>query len=163
MSEPLFLYSTNSRLAYLVAKRYYDDLHYVWCSPNFDATSSTILDFTNPPSSTPKAIYHNFLRDVNSNDQHSALIAQNRMGVSSGAIAKLRQGKITRSQKNDILTMASAADVQMFRPLLFVIPYCTVKHLLKKVPLGERANPLSLEYKIEKLPRAFFDVIQLES
>jgi hypothetical protein len=163
MSEPLVLYSTNSLLAYLIARRYYGDVHYVWCSPNFDATSSIAIDFTNPPSSTPKAIYYNFLKDVSSNDQHSRLIAQNRVGISNGAIEKFRQKKITRSQKKDILTLASTADIQKFRPLLFVIPHIKVKYLLKKVPLGERANPLSLEYKIENLPREFFDMIQLES
>jgi hypothetical protein len=53
---------------------------------------------------------------------------------------------------------AQAAD---FMPLLYVIPYNAVTHLLREVPVSQRAHPLSEEFVIEALPGELFDVISL--
>jgi hypothetical protein len=80
----------------------------------------------------------------------------------AGARAKQRAGVITFEELGTIEAMASKAQVAAFQPLLYVIPYSGVSHLLKDVPVADRANPISPEYLIEELPTDFFDVIALE-
>ncbi|MBI3374798.1 MAG: hypothetical protein HY017_24000 [Betaproteobacteria bacterium] len=63
---------------------------------------------------------------------------------------------------NDILAIEAAAQSADFRPLLYVIPFVAVSHLLKEVPVSRRAHPLSQEYIIEELPTELFDAIELE-
>jgi hypothetical protein len=41
------------------------------------------------------------------------------------------------------------------------MPYDKVAHLLKNVPVADRAHPLSVEFVIEELPRNLFDVIEI--
>jgi hypothetical protein len=47
------------------------------------------------------------------------------------------------------------------RPLLYIIPFEQVKGIVTRVPVSERAHPMSVEYKVEALPRAAFDMVEL--
>jgi len=69
---------------------------------------------------------------------------------------------ITDDELREITEIAAAADCADFRPLLYVIPYVAVSHLLKEVAVSKRAHPLSPEYVIEELPTELFDAIELE-
>jgi hypothetical protein len=70
------LYSTNVFLKLLIQEKYMHDIHYVWCSENFDsATVSTHSSaYLVPPSSNPADIFRTLRRDVDKHDQHSAKI-----------------------------------------------------------------------------------------
>ena len=49
----------------------------------------------------------------------------------------------------------------MFKPLLYIIPFETVKDICERVPLAEKAHPLSQEFIIKELKGNMFDIIEL--
>ena len=156
------LYSVNTWLAYNISLRYYGGVHYVWCSPIFSARNHPGYHATPPPTSCPSDIYHSLAEEVRRRDGHSTKIADNRAGLVAGAQKKHSSGIITEIELNEIEAIAAAADCADFRPLLYLIPFMSVSHLLKEVPIAERAHPLSPEFLIEELPTEFFDTIELE-
>ena len=139
------LYSVNTWLAYNIGVQYYGGVHYVWCSPIFSARNHAGFIATPPPTSCPSDIYHNLAEEVRRRDGHSAKIAENRVGLVKGAQMKQAAGAITANELRGIEEIAVAADRADFRPLLYVIPYVGVSHLLKDVPVIKRAHPLSQE------------------
>ncbi len=155
----IVLYSTNSWLAYVIAERYYGGNHYVWCTPHFDPSSVPSIEYTVPPSSSPVEIYRNLGEDVRRVDHHSSRIAANKAGLLTGIHAKKEAGDITDDQANDIASIVDAAETRHFRPLVYVIPSALVSGRVEDVPIDQRANPLSVEYIIRRLPRRCFDVI----
>jgi len=158
--DHLVLYSTNTWLAHKVSKEYYDDFHFVWCSPYFSARSVSGYDYTNPPSSSPGEIYDRLFADVAAGDRHSAKIKDNRWGIIEGAEKKCLEGRITRKQLREIREVVKDAEMLKFRPLLYIIPFASVVNMIKDAPIHARANPLSKEYIIERLPRSHFDIIE---
>lgn len=156
---PIVLYSTKSWLAYIIAERYYRSEHHVWCTPYFDPSSVSELDYTVPPSSSPSAIYRTLRDDVRTGDKHSAKIESNKVGIQRGATHMVNRGVIAKEQQEDILSIVEEADANSFRPLILVIPFMLVRNLCKEPPPSQRAHPLSDEFIIERLPRNRFDVI----
>jgi hypothetical protein len=160
MKEPLLLYSTNTWLAYAIAERYYGGVHYVWCSPVYDG--STAERHVNiPPSSSPADLYRSLLLDTERGERHSELLEKNRKGLDGGAKAKLLAGKITEMDQAEIGKAIKTADLRDFRPVLYVIPFERVRGMVVEVPVPERAHPMSVEYRIEELPRDCFDLLEL--
>jgi|SRR6266850_3966866 len=159
MPNPLLLYSTNTLLAYHINQTYYGELHYVLCSAFFGADNIPSPYRPNPPSSSPQRIYETLLKEVENGDRHSQKIRLNRAGVIRGATFKHGQGEITGAQRLEILDKVRLAQFADFKPLLYVIPYFLVSGALITVPVKHRANPLSEEYIIERLPRTSFDII----
>jgi hypothetical protein len=161
MSDPLILYSCATWLAYIINQRYYDGMHYVWCTPFFDPSSPFCIDAAVPPTSSPREIYNNLFEEVSRRDKHSAKIAQNRVGILRGADVKLKHGVITASQRDDIAAIVESAELLDFKPLLLAIPYAQAASQAVKVPIKDRAHPLSEEFIIENLSRSKFDVFEL--
>ena len=162
MPQDLILYSTNSFLAFRIAEEFYGDVHYVWCSPHFGFPQGRSLNpgFTNPPSASPREISERLYEDVLRGDKHSVKVLANRTGIQNGATQKAAAGKITHARKREIFSIAKQADLQFFKPLLYVIPFSLVTSLIEPVSVSKRANPLSREYIIRDLPRDCFDVIE---
>lgn len=71
-------------------------------------------------------------------------------------------GIIDDVQELEIVDVVNSAETREFRPLPYVIPHDLVAGLLQSVPVANKAHPLSVEYVIERLPRASFDVIDFE-
>jgi len=115
----------------------------------------------NPPSSDPFEICHGLLKDVEGRDKHSAKISLNKSGILAGADIQLKNGVITDSERLDIIEIVHLAEVEDFRPLIFVIPLDGVLSLAKKANIKLTAGLFSREYIIEKLPRDKFDVIDI--
>jgi hypothetical protein len=155
------LYSTSTFLAYHIARRYYRDVHYAWCSPIFDVRSVNRLGPAVPPTSSPCEIYWNLHEESGRGDRHSARIADNRAGIIRGAQYKRKSDVIDEDTESDIIQATGMAEARDFRPVLFVIPYQAVKRRIEKVPVSSRANPLSQECLIPLLPGKLFDVIEL--
>jgi len=158
MSEPLVFYSTNTLLAYNISQKYYNQKHFVWCTPYFDSWTGT-EDYTVPESSSPKQIFKDLFKAVYSMDKHSPSIRSNRLGLRRGVAAKRESGAINEQQAKEILSVIKQADSAFFRPFLYVIPYSLIKDRIIEVPPTGRANPLSVEYNILELPRDCFDRI----
>jgi len=115
-----------------------------------------------PPSAIPGEIYNRLFEDVSSGDKHSAWIEKNRVGLIKGAASKKSSGVITERMEKTIISIVQVAEIRDFKPLLFIIPFTgRVARLAKEVPVDQRAHPMSIEYRIEKLPRTMFDPVEL--
>jgi hypothetical protein len=153
------LYSTMTFLAYNVNLQFYGGLHYTWCTPYFGSDIDSPV-FTVPPSSWPLQIYYDLKREVEGGDLHGTLIRVKRLGIRRGADAMLARGKITPTQKDDILAICKRATPEHFRPVLCVLPKSEMIPYVQTVPVKTRANPLSQEYIVADVPTAAFDVIK---
>lgn len=135
-------------------------MHWVWCSPHFDAKSVLHRDAA-PPSSTPGDIYRELREATSRGDRHNAKIAANKTGLLNGVVHKRNAGIITEQQAQEIVSAIGAAEIIDFRPLMYVIPVTDeVSRILSEAPIGSRAHPLSVEYIIESLPGELFDIIE---
>ena len=158
--RPLLLYSAGTWLAYAIAERFYGGIHYVWCSPFYDgATAARHVNV--PPSSSPAEIYRNMEEETRRGDLHSDAIKRNIAGIRGGARMKWEGGAITSAQLEEIEHTVTRAKVPDFHPVLFVIPFDRIADLVSTVPVGERAHPLSVEYRVEALPSGYFDLLEL--
>ncbi len=81
---PALLYSTNTWLAYTISQTYYHAEHYVWCSPHPNSRWLPAGLASLPPSSSPGDLYLSLHADITGGDRHSAKIAQNKRGLTSG-------------------------------------------------------------------------------
>jgi hypothetical protein len=160
MKPPLLLYSTNTWLAFSIAERYYGGIHYAWCSPVYDGTTAE-LHVNIPPTSSPAEIYRNLLEEVRRGEQHSAEITRIAGGIATGARLKREAGLISDAVYADIEDILRKVRTPDFRPVLYVMPFERVSEIAREVPVASRAHPLSVEYRIEALPRDCFDMIQL--
>ncbi|HEY6351300.1 MAG TPA: hypothetical protein VI636_17995 [Candidatus Angelobacter sp.] len=160
MSKPLLLYSANTWLSYRIAEYYYRQEHHIWCAPVFDSRSIGSIDMVLPPTSSPFEIYRSLYEETRRGDRHSSKIATNKLGILQGAKTKRSARVITLKQEKEITTIVESAEVSDFRPLLYIMPFELVQKLLIKVPVADRAHPLSNEFLIDALPRTHFDVIQ---
>jgi len=160
MEEPLILYSTNTWLAYMIAKKYYKDEHYVWCTPHFDPRRSGGRDSAVPPTSSPFEVYCSLAEEVARRDRHSKKIEENRAGILRGVNAKRQAGAINEIQEREIVSIVALADQGDFRPLMYIIPYSAIADQIREPPPEDKAHPLSAEYIIDSLPRACFDIIE---
>ena len=80
-----------------------------------------------------------------------------------GADAKLAAGVIDAVQHQEIMEKIKRAGLREFRPVLYIIPFDRVETLVSDVPVREPAHPLSVEFKVQALPRACFDLIEFWS
>jgi len=156
--KPILLYSANSSLARLISDRYYGDRHYVWCSPYF-GFDQTLGSLRQAASSTPIAIYKEFLKAVRTSDGHNAQIKQNRAGLLKGAYEKHRRGVISDEDRDEIAELVELANIGSFAPLIYVIPYHLVEKKAKKVGIRDLASPTSIEYRIEELDHDEFHIL----
>jgi len=160
---PLVLYSTNAYVAYMINERYYNGLHYVWCSEVFDARRQYAYGphANIPPSASPWEVYRAMREEVRRGDLHSANFERLRKTLADGATAKLEAKLITEARYDDVSKTLDQALLSDFRPVLYIIPFAGVANLVQEVPIGERAHPLSVEVRIPALPRTLFDIIEV--
>jgi|GEM_PF-4985204 len=69
------------------------------------------------------------------------------------ALGRERREPLTIVKLRPLISAIDAA-------LLFIIPYAKVKKQLEEVPPHERANPISIEYRIHSSSRKHFDVLE---
>jgi hypothetical protein len=155
------LYSTNVFLKLLIQEKYMHDVHYVWCSENFD--SATLPPHSGaslvPPSSNPADIFRVLKRDVERHDQHSAKINEQKVSLTDRAIDWEKNGSISTADRDEIIYMVNNAAWDHWRPLIYIIPRAPVQTRLAVVPMSRRAG-FGNEYTIADLARAEFDIIE---
>jgi len=158
----LFLYSTNTFLKHLICQRYRNDVHYVWCSQDFDSTtvSSYLSGSLLPASSNPASIYRSLKADVAGGDMHSDKIKSQKASFAKLAVQWETSGEIDRQQKADIIWMVKNVDLSYWRPLIYVIHRPSVQSRLQLVPMKNRAG-LAEEFIIPDLQRSEFDLIEI--
>ena len=97
------LYSVGTYLAYKIAKRYYKNVHYVWCTTEFNASKQ-------PPTSNTSKICKRYLEQITTRDRHTKEIENNITGILRGAKAKFDNGIINEKDYNEIRSIVSVAD-----------------------------------------------------
>ncbi|MEL7571319.1 MAG: hypothetical protein AAGU14_12260, partial [Eubacteriaceae bacterium] len=150
------LYSTGTLLAFKIAQRYYNNIHYVWCSTRFS------FGFEQPESSNPSIICRNYLTSIATRDNHSSIIENNKLGILKGAAIKRKEGIINDRQELEIRAMTTEASFLDFMPVIYVINASNVLDKCKEAPVADRAAPHSIEYIIRELPRVDFDIINMK-
>lgn len=147
-----FLYSVGTQLAYKIAKRYYGNSHYVWCTTEFNSMKQ-------PPTSNPATICKRYLEQITTGDRHAKEIANNMAGILKGAKTKLDCGVITKNEYHEIRSIVSAAEYEAFFPILYIVEREKVKNRYTEVMVEERASDDAVEYKIEDLKENEFEII----
>jgi hypothetical protein len=132
----------------------------VWCSPFFRPERG-LSTAAMPPTAIPGEIYVALAKQVKAGDRHSPYVQRNKVGILQGAKSKRTVGVISKKQLGEIAVIVERAEVSDFRPVLYIIPFREVARLAKVVPPAERAHPMSIEYRIEALPKRRFDVIEI--
>ena len=150
------LFSTGTHLAYTIAKNYYHNIHYVWCSELFHSNIQ-------PPTSDPCAICRRWIEIVSTGDRHAIEIDRNIAGILNGANSMRCKGLISKSDFESICKMISGATYEAFLPVVYVICAESVKEKVKRVSIDERASNTSSELKIETLCRSEFQLISLST
>jgi hypothetical protein len=162
-TQPLILYSVNTRLSFGINERYYKGLHYVWCTDVFDSRTHQRYGPNSfvPPTSNPCQIFTTLLDEVKMGDLHSNNIRANKRGIANGAVLKLSRGIINEQQHREIMAIISKAQIADFQPFIYLIPYNGVINKITTVPVAKCAHPLSREFIIEDLLREEFDVVEV--
>lgn len=151
----MLLYSTGTALAYRIAKDYYQNIHYVWCTESFDAALQ-------PGTSNPRTLCNRYLDQILKNDCHATEIKNNQAGILKGASVKLKQGVINQKQYKEIEILVACAKYEEFYPVIYLINKRLVKKRLKIVNQNDAASNNSVEYIIEDLKRNEFDIIRIK-
>lgn len=159
--QPL-LYSTNVLLKLLIQERFRGDVHYIWCSENFDSGALSKYSFSSnvAPSSNPADIYRELKIAVQKGDQHSHKINEQKLSLKTLAINWEANSEITTDEKDEIIYMVDKASFDQWRPLIYVTPHALVQPRLQIVPPAKRAS-LGVEYIIPDLKRNEFGIIEL--
>ncbi len=147
-----FLYSVGTQLAYKIAKRYYGNIHYVWCTTEFNSAKQ-------PPTSNPATICKRYIEQIATGDRHTKEIRDNMAGILRGAKAKLNSGVINKQEYNEIRSIVSVAEYEAFFPILYIVESRKVKDKYKEVVVAERASDEAVEYKVENLQADEFEII----
>lgn len=154
-SKDPFLFSAGTLLAYKIAKTYYSDVHYVWCTTEFHSQSQAV-------TSNPLSICRRLLEISTTGDRHAKEINNNKAGILVGAKEKLKSGIITPSQYRKINNYVSCADYGAFLPVLYIIDSRKVKAKCIEVLPKEKASDSSIEYKIIDLHNEDFQILQFK-
>lgn len=150
-----FLYSVGTQLAYKIAKRYYGNVHYVWCTTEFNSSKQ-------PPTSNPAKICKRYLEQITTGDRHTKEIENNMAGILKGAQAKLNCGIISKKEYDDIRSIVSVAEYEAFFPMLYIVESKKVKDRCIEVMVSDRASDEAVEYKIEDLKENEFEIISFK-
>jgi hypothetical protein len=158
------LYSTGTLLGYRIAKKYYNDRHYVWAASNFGPSPLTTAACPSPATSTPRWRYktiHDESRGLSASalpDSHGLYIDSQKSGILKGAGLKYSKGAISSGQLDEILYYVPRAEKTEYKPLLYVMVWDDEKHLA----VADRAHPFYDEYIIEELPGDLMEVLDLD-
>lgn len=152
-----FLFSIGTLFSYRINKRYYGDVHYVWCTTFFN-------DKKQPVTSNPQSICKRFLEQVISGDRHAKEIDDNKAGILRGAQAKLNAGVIDDAQYDEICKLVNLANYEDFFPVLYIIDAKKVgnKRCIE-VDTKDRASDTSVEYRIFDLSEGEFVLLDFKN
>ena len=152
-----FLFSIGTFFSYKIDRRYYGNVHYVWCTTKFN-------DRKQPITSNPQSICKRFLDQIVSGDRHTKEIDDNKAGILRGAQAKLEAGVINGDQYNEICQLVNVADYEDFFPVLYVIDAKKVGNKrCKEVEKKDRASDTSVEYRIFDLSEGEYELIDFKN
>lgn len=148
-----FLYSTNPAISHEIAEEYLNNKHYVWCADDFEPLGA--------PSSSPKEIYRNLLKDCDGEDTHSFLISNYKKTFRRLVSTWYSSNIITQLDKDDILATVNSASWRIWRPQLYIINKSKIlpANRIHLVPTSQRAAR-GEEWKILDLDSSEFEILE---
>lgn len=149
------LYSAGTKLAYRINKRYYGDVHYVWCTEFYHSKAQ-------PLTSDPQSICNRLLQIVSTGDRHAVEIEGQKVGILKGADAKFKAGVITDLQRQLIFEMVNVATYSDFSPVLYIISGARVRDKCITVDTKTKASDSSVEYLITDLSKDDFQILDFK-
>lgn len=158
------LYSTNAFMKLLIQQRYRRDVHYVWCSEQYDSRMLSAYSAASllPPSSNPADIYRQLKIDTDHGDANSLKIREQKLLFATLAVRWEKSGEITTADKDDMIYLINNSPFSLWRPLVYVIPIAAIGTRLRRVP-AEQWGGGSPEHVIEDLRRSEFDIIEFQT
>lgn len=155
-SENPILFSIGTLFSYKIDRKYYHNVHYVWCTSNFN-------DRKQPITSNPYSICKRYFDQIFSEDRHAKEIADNKAGILQGAQAKFDDGTIDRTQYEEICQLVNLANYEDFFPVLYVIYANKVgNNRCIEVEKKDRASDRSIEYRIFDLSDGEYELIDFK-
>jgi hypothetical protein len=160
---PLILYSTQSWIAFALNEEFYGHYHYVWCSPFLNPEKDATTTHFFADTSVPGKIYKFLNEEAHRKTASSQWIKRNKVGLLNGVKRKRAEKVIDAKTSKALIQYVMDAAPLDFRPVLYIIPSVMVKKIVEVIAPGKGAHPLSVEYRIHRLPRKLFDVQVLPS
>lgn len=136
----------------------------MWCSPEFEGAKlgKYQLGSAQPSSSDPGTIYRLLKHSIKTGDQHDSKIVDQKASMKALSVSLAASGKISVSDRDEIVAMVDASNLHDWRPLIYVIPYALVATRAKLVDRSKRASN-EPEYIIDDLVDGEFRIIEPES
>jgi hypothetical protein len=162
----LCYFSTNPWIKWYIHNHWHGDVHYVWCSDVFDPRTVGADHHGSliPPTSSPCAIYKDLANASRpgAGDRHNPKIVAQRASLAARAEQWRVNGEISDAIANEILGILNSGDLNIWRPLLYVIPKSAIDMArVELVPFAERAG-LGEEFRIMDLRGDEFDRITFD-
>lgn len=150
------MFSTNTLLGYLIAEKYYNQVHYAWFTTQFD------LGTLQPASSNPRAICNEILNAIASDDHNSEKLERIRAGIQRGAYQKMKAGIINEQQELEIrsLVQRTKNELYLLMPVVYVSHWSMLNDYAEEAK--EKASSASIEFICRELPREAFDIIEMQ-
>jgi hypothetical protein len=149
-------------MKYRIQRDFFNNEHYVWCSPEFD---SSVLNryargASTPPSSDPKTIYTELAEAARRRDEHASKIESQKAALPALAESAFAGGRLTEADRDEIVTLVKLAQLVDWRPLLYVIPCTpTIKSRATLVPREKRASHEE-EFIVSDLQASEFHILE---
>lgn len=147
-------YSTTTFLTLSINKHVYHGKHFTYVAEGFFPYGKG-----NPKSSNPLLIYMDLYQPWQDRDQYDKFIAQHRMSVRKGVLAKKNDKIIPDRIANDLNRVADCIHLDFFYPVVYkVIPDIESFKNSKRAVLAGSGLIGSNEYLIRDLDNAEFDI-----
>jgi len=147
-------YSTTTFLTLAINKHLYGGKHFTYVAEGFFPYGKG-----NPKSSNPLLIYMDLYQPWKDRDQYDKFIAQHRMSVRKGILAREKDGAITPSMATDLNRVADRIHLDFFYPVVYRVK-SDISSLIAKgrAVLAGSGLTGSREYLIQDLDDLEFDI-----
>jgi hypothetical protein len=159
----LLLYSANPWIKYVIQDNYRGGRHYVWCSDHADSRilNKYSLGANVPSSSNPIEIYQGLKAAVSSRDRHNSKIVEVKATYQALLLPQwIADGTLGEFERDEILYLLENAEIDYWRPVLYLIPRSSVEKRLEPVPASKRAG-IGMEYIISDLHSDEFEFVEV--
>ena len=152
-----FLFSVGTWFANKIDRRYYGNVHYVWCTSQFNNREQ-------PITSRPQSICKRYFDQIFSGDRHTKEIKDNIAGILRGAQAKLEAGVINKEKYDEICQLINTADYEAFYPVLYIIDVKKIgASRCEEMDKKDCASDVSVEYRIADLSEGEYELIDFKA
>lgn len=148
-----FWYSAKTALDWLVCHYGMQGRHFAWFAPEFDT-----YRFSNPESSNPSVLYHDYVALWRDKDMFSHLLSGKRLSISNGIEKNVDAGILERPAANLLKELVERADIGLFYPMVYRVEKGAIDPTRCRTDVGSGATG-SNEFFISDLQEQEFDLL----